>query len=143
MGEESTVSQSVVCGKNLATGSREPLPINGEVSALRVQNQPLRGRKMAGVTLGVTATVIHTAVRNWSACNLLLVNVDSSDRTCKIYHIPNGGAATDATCIFNETLTSGGPNKAIVDLPLQAGEALQGLTDSADKVTAALYGEVS
>lgn len=108
---------------------------------LKVDIRPARRQRLAGVTLDSSTTTILAAQSDYTDVVIVLANVDTAARTFTLYHVPSGGAAADSNTLGKTvTLAVNGDPKVYEFIGLSKGEVLSGLCDSANKISATVYG---
>lgn len=74
--------------------------------------------------------------------HIVIANTDSSARTFTLYVVESGGSAADNRALFKSvSIAANTTYDYPVDIVLEAGDTVQGLSDSANKVTYYLSGE--
>lgn len=104
-----------------------------------VRKEPDR-ELLASVGLGTGATTVFEANRAYSQVQVVITNVSGADRTYRLHHLTNGEtAAADNARFYDKTLTVNSPD-FWQGFMLRKGEKIQGLCNSANGVTVAVYG---
>lgn len=96
----------------------------------------------SGLLAGSNATVF-TATKRYRNVQIVIANIDTSDRTIAIYHVPVGSSAADSNALGkNWVLPTGYGPYSLDNLGLAVGDTIQGSCDSANKVAITIYGEI-
>jgi len=120
-----------------------PAPVGVSRGALRVSTTEEKGRMtLAQVLLGATDTEVYTAQGNFRKCQIVVGNVDSSDRTFELHLVQPGGSSSDTNVIGTKgmTLKAAGPAYSLWEFGLRNGQMIRGLCSSASKVVVHLDG---
>jgi hypothetical protein len=95
----------------------------------------------APTMLGTTTTTVFTVTTNyqWTVKQIIICNTDGVDRVVTLAY--DGTAATDSNC-FVYRLPIAGYDTVVLDtgLVFESGDTLQGLSDTASKVTVSVTG---